>query len=325
VSATEDLIGRAFQLPEAMREELQQIPGVRQVDAFRMIKVDFNNSTPLLLAIEMEQYLRYSTPLMEAGRVQDLLPAMQGKPGMLISSNLARRHGLRLGDRIALDTPMGRQAFEVIGIQVDYHSDNGSMALDRQVYKRLWRDDRVDSFDVILAPGADPHAVKEEIHRRFADQRHVFVFTNREMRREILRITGQFWTLTYVQVVVAALVAVLGILNSLLVSITERQREIGILRALGGERHQVRQAILLEAVCIGCVAAILGTIVGATMGYYMLATVGTAITGWVFPYQFPVGVALGLFPGVLGISVLAAWYPASLAVKTPVVEALAYE
>jgi ABC-type antimicrobial peptide transport system permease subunit len=65
--------------------------------------------------------------------------------------------------------------------------------------------------------------------------------------------------------------------------------------------------------------------VGSTMGYYMVGTVGTSITGWVFPYQFPAGVALALFPGVLGISLLAAWYPSSLALKTPVVEALAYE
>ena len=118
---------------------------------------------------------------------------------------------------------------------------------------------------------------------------------------------------------------VLGILNSLMISITERQREIGILRALGGERHQVRQAILLEAVCVGCVAASLGTVFGSTMGYYMVGTIGTSITGWVFPYQFPVGVVLALFPGVLCISWLAAWYPSSLALKTPLVEALAYE
>jgi putative ABC transport system permease protein len=325
VSPSEDLIARSFQFPEAMGEELRKTPGVRQVDAFRMIKVDYENSTPMLLSIDMAQYLKQSTPLMEEGRVEELLPAMQGKPGVLISSNLARRHRLRKGDRIALDTPTGRHEFEVIGVQVDYHSDNGSMVLDRQVYKQLWKDDRVDTFDVTLAPGADPHAVREAIQRRFADQRNIFVLTNQEMRGEILRITGQFWALTYVQVLVATLVAVLGILNSLIISITERQREIGILRALGGERRRVRQAILLEAVCVGCVAAILGTAVGSTMGYYMVGTVGTSITGWVFPYQFPVGVALALFPGVLGISLLAAWYPSSLALKTSVVEALAYE
>jgi putative ABC transport system permease protein len=325
VSATADLIGRPFQFPEAMGEELKKVPGVRQVDAFRMILVDYDNSTPMLLSIEMAQYLSQSTPLMQEGRVEDLLPAMHGKPGMLISSNLARRHRLRKGDRIALDTPAGRHAFEVVGVQVDYHSANGSMVLDRQVYKQFWNDSRVDTFDVILQPGVDPYTVRQEIHRRFAEERHIFVLTNREMRGEILRITGQFWALTYVQVFVAILVAVLGILNSLMISIIERQREIGILRALGAERYQVRQAILLEAVCIGCVAAILGTAVGSTMGYYMVGTVGTSITGWVFPYQFPVRVALALFPGVLAISLLAAWYPSSLAVKTSVVDALAYE
>jgi len=124
---------------------------------------------------------------------------------------------------------------------------------------------------------------------------------------------------------VAIVVAVLGILNSLIVSITERRREIGILRALGAERRRIRKAILLEAVCVGLVAVVLGTAVGSTLGYYAIGTVGSSITGWIFPYEFPLGVLMVLVPGILVIAVLAAVYPSSLALNTPLVEALTYE
>jgi putative ABC transport system permease protein len=210
-------------------------------------------------------------------------------------------------------------------VAVDYSSDRGSLMLDRAVYKRLWNDDRVDVFDLMLEKGYDPEAVRSEIQRHFASSRNIFVLTNRDMRAEILRLTDQFLSLQYVQILIAVLVAVLGIINSLMVSITERKREIGILRGLGGEKSRVRKAILLEAVCIGLVAVVLGVASGIVLGYYAVGAFGAAFSGWIFPYRFPIVITLSLLPGVILISLLAAWYPARLALRTPVMEALAYE
>jgi putative ABC transport system permease protein len=210
-------------------------------------------------------------------------------------------------------------------VQVDYSSDSGSLLIDREVYKRLWKDDRVDTFDLMLQKGFEPDEVKRDIQRRFVDSRNVFILTNKDMRAELMRLTDQFLSLQYMQLIVAVVVAILGIINSLMVSITERKREIGILRGLGGERGQVRKAILLEAVCIGLVAVILGIGGGTIMGYYSVASFGAAFNGWVFPYFFPTAISLGLIPGVLFVSLLAAWYPSSRALKIPIVEALAYE
>jgi putative ABC transport system permease protein len=325
VWASESITVRNFQLPASVGEELKVIPGIRQVDAVRILKLDFNGRQPLLISIEMDQFLRRSTVLLEDGRVEDLLPGMLGKQGVLISNNLARMHKLKRGSRIALDSPTGRHEFDVVGIQIDYTSDSGSLLIDREVYKKLWRDDRVDAFDLMLVKGYEPENVKREIHRRFADGPNMFVITNQEMRSELLRITDQFFILQYVQLIVAVLVAVLGIINSLMVSITERKREIGILRGLGSEKHRVRKAIFLEAVCIGMVALVLGVASGTLMGYYMVQSFGASFNGWIFPYRFPVAMALSLVPGVMVVAVLAAWYPASMALKTPIVEALAYE
>ena len=325
VSASESLTARTFQFPEEMGEALRKIPGVRQVDSVRILILDYKDAAPMLISIEMDQYLRRGKPLMEEGRVEDLLPGMLGRNGVLISNNFARLHHLGRGDRILLDTPTGRHEFQVVGVQVDYSSDGGSLVIDRQVYKRLWKDDRVDTFDIMVETGYDPDAVKREIQRRFANQRNVFVLTNGDMRAEILRLTDQFMAMTYVQLLVAVLVAILGIVNSLTVSITERRREIGIVRALGGERGRIRKSIYLEAACVGFVGTLLGIFGGSTMGYYVVRTFGAAVNGWIFPYEFPAGMVLGLFPGVLLVSLMAAWYPSSLAVKTSLVEALAYE
>jgi putative ABC transport system permease protein len=308
-----------------MAEELKKVPGVRQVDSVRMFDIEYNGSMPLLGSLEINQWIRRSKPIMDEGRLGDLVPGMSGKQGVLISNNFAHIHRVGKGDRIFLSTPSGRREFKVVGVQVDYTSDRGSLWIDRDVYKRLWKDDRVDTFDLMLKKGYDPESVRREIQRRFAGNRKVFVLTNRDMRSEITRLTDQFLSLQYVQILVSVLVAILGIVNSLMVSITERKREIGIVRGLGGERGQVRKTILLEAVCIGLIAVALGIACGTVLGYYSVGTFGAAINGWIFPYQFPLGVALAMIPGVLLISLLAAWYPAGLALKTPLMEALAYE
>jgi putative ABC transport system permease protein len=183
----------------------------------------------------------------------------------------------------------------------------------------------VDTYDLMLEKGYDPESVRTEIQRHFAGSRNVFVLTNKDMRSEIMRLTDQFLSLQYVQILVAVLVAVLGIVNSLMVSIMERKREIGILRGLGGEKQQVRKAILLEAVCIGLVSAVLGIAGGTILGYYAVGTFGAVFTGWIFPYRFPMIMTIAMLPGVIFISLLAALYPARLALRTPLMEALAYE
>ena len=204
-------------------------------------------------------------------------------------------------------------------------SENGSLLIDRQTYERFWKDNRIDDFQLMVERGYDPDTVKREIQSRFAGSRNLFVLTNKEMRAEFTRLLDQFLKLQYVEMIIAVLVATLGIVNSLIVSITERKREIGILRALGGERSQVRETIMIEAVCIGLVGVTLGIASGSILGYYSVASLNAAFNGWVFPYRFPIAWSLSLIPAVIVISLLAAWYPCSVALKTAIVDALNYE
>ena len=124
--------------------------------------------------------------------------------------------------------------------------------LDRAVYEQYWHDDSVNVFRVYLDAGhrsaggeaADPRALSP-------DHPRLFVLTNAEVRSYVLKLTDQWFRLTYSQIFIAVLVAILGIVNTLTVSITDRKRELGVLRAVGGFRRQIRQTIWMEAVAIG--------------------------------------------------------------------------
>jgi putative ABC transport system permease protein len=250
--------------------------------------------------------------------------AAEGK-AVLASENFAMLRGFKLGDVVDIPSPSGMLHLPIAGIVTDYSDEQGSLLIDRALYKRYWNDNTVNVFRIYLSPGASEGAVKRQILAEFGAQRRLFVLTNREVRRYILRLTDQWFGITYVQIAVAVLVAVLGIVNTLTVSITDRRRELGVLQAVGGLRNQVRGTIWLEALAVGTVGLILGLALGALQLYYSLHISAEDMAGLRLRYEYPYPIALWLLPGILLVAFLSAIAPAETAVRGSLVEALEYE
>jgi putative ABC transport system permease protein len=151
------------------------------------------------------------------------------------------------------------------------------------------------------------------------------VLNNEELKDYILRITNQWFGLTYVQIAIAVLVAVLGIVNTLTVSITDRRRELGVLRAVGGLAHQVKRTIRIEAISISFLGIVLGYSLGAVNLYYVLQMVRKDVAGLRLEYDFPIAVAAGVAPIIIAAAFVAALWPSATAVRGSLVEALEYE
>ncbi len=135
----------------------------------------------------------------------------------------------------------------------------------------------------------------------------------------------QFFTLNYMQLVVAVMIAILGIVNTLLISVSERRREIGIVRAIGGLRAQIRKLVLLEAVAVAVVGVIVGCVAGVLNTFFMSHTVSTVLAGYSVPFYFPWEFVLFSVPVVTAVSLAAGWWPARNAARMKVIEAIGYE
>ena len=131
--------------------------------------------------------------------------------------------------------------------------------------------------------------------------------------------------MTYLQIAIAVLVSVLGIINTLTVSITERKRELGVLRAIGSMPGQLRRTIWMEALALGAIGVTLGLALGAIHLFYQLDMIRRDFTGIPLEYDFPQEIALALMPVILLAAFLSALGPAEFTVRTPLVEALEYE
>jgi putative ABC transport system permease protein len=167
--------------------------------------------------------------------------------------------------------------------------------------------------------------VRQRILDRFGSRQRLFVLTNADLRNYVTKLTDQWFGLTYVQIAVAVLVAVLGIVNALTVSITDRRREIGVLRAVGGLRRQIRHTVWMEAAAIGLIGLTLGLALGAMQLYYSVEIARRDLIGIEIGYAYPVMMALALAPVILIAAFLASIGPAESAVRGSLVEALEYE
>lgn len=325
VSATQNLTTRAYRFAPEIGDKIRNVPGVAQVQFVRDARVLYRGRPIMLVAADIAGLVsRARLPAIEGDTDRMYREAAAGK-AVIVSDNLATLEHLHAGEIIELATPDEVLRLPIAGIVIDYSDQQGSILMERALFRQYWHDDTVDLFRVYVAPGASHAAVRQEILNRVGSTTRLFVLTNREVRDYILRLTDQWFGLTYVQIAVAVLVAVLGIVNTLTVSITDRRRELGVLKAVGAVRRQIRGAVWIESLAIGFLGLLLGLALGAFQLFYALEISRRDIAGIRLDYQYPVGIALALLPVMLGAAFVAAFGPAETAVRGSLVEALEYE
>ncbi len=325
VTASERITSRSYRLPAEVGDQLAAIPGVEEVQRVRSPRLVIDGTPVMVIAVETESSGRRVPLPVVAGRSEEMYRlASQGK-GVIASENLSVLHGYKLGDILEIPSPDGILRLPIVGIIRDYSDQQGSLLMDRSLYIKHWHDDSVNIFRLYLRKGATTAAVKSEILDTLSDHRRIFVLGNADLRKYVLDITDQWFGLTYIQIAVAVLVAILGIVNTLTVSITDRRRELGVLRAIGGMRTQIRRTIWLEAMSIAMVGLILGLVLGAASLYYGLAISQRDVLGFHLSYEFPFQIAALLLPVIIGAALLSALGPAESAVRGSLVEALEYE
>jgi putative ABC transport system permease protein len=308
-----------------MGAELAAVPGVARVQMVRDARIVFRKTPVMIVATDVNSLSETANRSAVEGDVRTMYRETAAGRGLVVSDNLAQLQRLKLGEVLEIPAPHGVIRLPIVGIVVDYSDQQGTILMDRTVFQQYWHDDSINAFRLYLSRAAQVPEVKRQILARYAGQRQVFVLTNVELKAYILKVTDQWFALTSVQIAVAVLVAILGIVNTLTVSITDRRRELGVLQAVGGLHGQIRRTIWIEALSIGVLGLVLGFALGAANLYYILQIVHRDIAGMRLAYEFPVSVALALVPTILGAALVAAIWPAETAVRGSLVEALEYE
>jgi putative ABC transport system permease protein len=313
----------------SLREEplpgLQALPGVKTVDLYRLVRANYQGRPIVVESFSAAQSASVRTLPMAEGDGKRALREMGEGMGAIVSESFQARFGKKVGDLIELVTPSGPASFKVLGIYIDYSSDIGSVLIDRALYKKYWRDELVDAFDLWFEPGADLAAAIEKIKEDYGERYQLFISTHRELKDAVVRIMEQSFVVNYAVEIVAVVVAIFSVINTLLASVLDRTREIGVLRAMGATQIQVRRIILLEAAWMGLIGSLLGLLAGSVMAYHHVVYNTKLLTGWTFQFYYPYDVAvLSVIAAVL-LCLSAGYGPAKRAAETPIVAAIGYE
>ena len=330
---TEDLRVRAAiqvapssqRLPAGLETEILSHPSVLAVDGYRTDWVTFRGDAAVMLSFETGTVLDRTQQDFLEGSEEQMRHGLLEAGGCVVSANFARLHGLRLGDVVELGAPTGLVRLPIAAIVRSFVSDHGAIYVDLQLYREHWQDDRVDGFHVRLDPGADPPRVREELPARLSASAPVLVSTRQEFLEHVDGIFDGFYALTRLTISMVLVVALVGVTTSLLISVVERSREIGLMKALGASGSHVRTAFVLEAVAIAGCGLLIAVPLGALLARFLETIVSESYSVFRMPNAYPVGLLTVVTIGLPVLAAVAAWLPARQAVALMVTETLTHE
>ncbi len=310
-------------IPAASAAAIARVPGVARVSPanFSQAKVRGVSGNVNFSGVDPATFPALYSFTWKEGSNATLARLAPGQ--VLLSRTFARDNGFAVGDTLDTLTATGRRpALRVAGIYEDRGNLLGDATMTNTALRRGFGA-RQDAFALVgLAPGAGEPAVKETIGKLLdAGFPTVEALTKAEFKDSQAAKVNQVLALFYVMLSLSVIVALFGIANTLALSIHERTRELGMLRAIGTSRAQVRTIIRWEAVITALIGALIGVALGCAFG--ALITQPLKEQGFVLRYPVATLVALVIVAGLFGV--VAALLPARRAARIDVLEALAYE
>ena len=296
----------------------RDVPGVAVVAEFRQGGFQVKGSTAFLTAVDPASIEQVATLELSPGALASLDDGM-----VLVYDKTAQGNGWSVGDEIpSAFASVGKEPLTVGGTFGEQGLAGGDYLVSIETYERYFAE-QLDTFAMVtLEPGADPASVQTAIEAATRAFGGLQVQDQTAFREQQAGFINQLLGLVTALLAMAILIALFGIVNTLGLSIFERTRELGLLRAVGMGRKQVKRMIRWESVIIAVLGAILGVVIGVGFGWALqqaLAPEG------VTELTIPVGqlVLYVVFAGFAGV--LAAIWPARRAAKLNVLESISYE
>lgn len=319
VSAGSPLLDRyAIPFDPSVKAAVEKVDGVQATNLVRAISVPTHGVRAEVVSVETTTYLARLGEARQVVAGPRRVPPMHEEPMVLISENFAWRTRLKPGDSVELPSPTGRHTFRILAVVVDYSNDQGWMLIDRRWALEYWKDPRVEMIHVYLKPGVDPVAAAARIREAIAGGPGMFVTTNAEMKSEIRKVIEQTFGIAGAAETIALIVAVLGVVGTMIATVIDRRRELGMLRAIGATRRQVAFAVAVEAATLGAVAAVLAALASIPCSKIFVDVVAFQASGWSVPLGIPVLAYLRVSLLLVSLSALAGLFPGLRAARETV-------
>jgi putative ABC transport system permease protein len=320
--------GESYQLAPRVANEIARLRGAAVVSSLRTRFVELpgthaSAANGLAIAVEPATYGEVDKSTYRGATPQQALAGL-ARGGVIVGAPYASAAGLHVGSVVMLRAPAGTRRAPVVAELNSLAVMNGMvMELSQATQQAVYGPMNDTQLYVKARPGSAPTLQREAqalIDRRYPN---LELQSSVDIKNHIESQMNQQMGLFNAIIFVAVIVSLLGVINTLAMSVIERTREIGVLRALGSSRWLVRGSLLDESLLITLAGATAGVIVGLIVGAAWIASLSTLLPGITF--QFPVGATATVVVLAVVLGSLAAVFPARRAARIDVIKALTYE
>lgn len=300
-----------------LAEELAGSPEIEAVSGIRFGRFQFEGGTRDLVAVGPQGGDLVDIDVQAGGTLAEL-----GADGIFVHEDPAEDLGLEPGDEVTVGfSATGEQTFTVVGIHAD-STFAGNYVISIEAWDEHFTD-RIDS--VVMAKAvddADPAAARAAVEEAIAEFPQAEIEDRQEFLESQQAQIDQVLITVNVLLLLAVVIAVLGIANTLALSVFERTRELGLLRAVGMSRRQTRRMVRWEAAIVSLFGATLGVAVGLVFGYAASSAMPDSFLDRV---AVPTGTLVGLLVLAVVAGLAAAILPARRAARLDVLRAITTE
>jgi putative ABC transport system permease protein len=319
----------------SLKARMESAPGVDVVSSLRYaqsslrsaaLKAGAGETALSVLGIDPVDYPKVSAMDFQQGNADEAFGALAAdERNAIVNGILAGAAGLKVGDVIPLATPSGRQDYRVVAIAGEVLSMKiNTIYISQENMRGDFNKNEDIFYQIDLEPGADPVAAEERLNRIVEDYPQFRLVVGREYTAEFRKQYDAIYVGFYALLAVLAFPSLIAILNTLAIGVIERTREIGMLRAIGATRSQVRRTIVSEALLLAALGTAFGILAGLYLSYVFVE--GLSASGiFKLGYTFPLAGVLAAIAAGLLFGVLAALVPARQASGMEIIKALRYE
>ena len=324
-------ITSATPLKSYLADQMEELEGVSAVVPIRYINVDWQ--TPVgdlesvsLMGFDPVDYVKVTDIVFsdEETDTVKVIREMVNDDAILISSVLAELYNLSENDMITIRTRIGYQQFPIAGIIVDFNNQGKVIQCSWNTMRRFFRVNDASMFFVKAVDSNQTKQTSQMIEKVFGKRYDLSIIVNEDIRSQAFTLMDQAFSMFEVTSLIAIVVGSLGIINTLTISVIERTREIGMLRAIAMTHPQVFIMILAEASLIGFIGGLFGLVSGLLLSRIVLLSM-KAMAGYSLAFSIQGQWLLITFIATFLISQIAALLPAKRAVKIAILDALRYE
>lgn len=289
-------------------EKLKQVEGIRKISFYREKEIFSDNKKIIVTGygLDREDLSGFKFKSKVSKNIID--DFLKGK-GIFITEPFALRHNLDSGGNLNFPYKNKTKSYKILGVYTDYSTDQGRVSIVFDEFSKLFNINTLSGISLFLEKNSDFQKIKTKI-TNISKGEELIINSNYSLKKNSMEIFDKTFAVADILQIISIIVAFTGIVSALMSIMLEKEKETGILRAIGFHSSEIRQKIYIQTFFMGLIAAFLALPLGHVFSWLLINVINKRAFGWSIDFSFSIkiiivsclisvggAVAAGIYPG----------------------------